>query len=1459
MLETYGQALKRIEKKFDSEDLTGIVRDCGLLVEGIVGRAFQDFHTHLQSIGEKKNFFEFERKQAENPPEKGVPYARFVQMPTMGVAMRFYPQLSKLFPDHPYMDIAVIKNIQVVNTWRNNVSHTPPIEPDDNDAEDVISATEAILDKLSLRNQSEDVTGIPMQHFLVLGAIREKSELNLNEVSSTDSHFKIIIKDAEKLIPQLMQLMLDRRYSKMTIEQKNAYLCRLESSSQSLEIKDYFSIFEETGILEEFTETNLERNIAKVFNSNDKDIGKRLVIAFVGVLNDLSSKLENKKGEGLLDFINMVRMKYLEDNQINERDKIILEELAKQKNLTPEGSIQLIDNVVEAIQKHIQIYQTFTVPQQSESVSATQDSEGILVKNIQQGIPLEMIRTIANTLAFEGDVDALYQKHGANFLAAGKKKEDEAQQKLEEELVELISMGTPLVVLRKMAKRGNYSGDIEALFQSHAPQEEEDEELMVPEEEELSRSTADREGEFLDVIRIAMQGGEISAKMREMMQVKQLELGFSFQRGQELEEQIRNEISLQLAQTQLSEEAQDEEENADADDSEQTVTDLPSPQYLMPYITKALETFGVPSSVENLMQQLAEDIEVDAELLKIEQQGKDGITAFQFRVEWACDTLEQDGKLHRTPDNLFALGVVKTGDGEGLKSQVPSPMKMKIIVLEALKNLEHTVDVFELKKSILSGLEISEKALAFKSEKSNTPVFDERMRWARSALKQDGAVYNPERGKWAAVKLEEQEPTVPQVGMALEIKPETLVSELVDLVQQQLNINIRVYRSTSARGKLANAQDSLEIVAADDVRTVYVDPLKKVGEIEKQFAEQLGLGIQVMNPDEEGFADDDVTLNELADPSFSTGRKSLIQIEMDGEVVSARSVADLYIEVVTELLEKEIDLSSLLPFKIGYTKHLLSVDGMNFNGLPFEKSTKLGGVVINTTPTTRANGIKHIGKLLDALGINWQETDIADETSAVETTTEEDQEEASEEVSDITSTSNTSYLENDFKIVPYRTANFQIELEDRMLHLVPKEEILEWVVAVTNIETPVHMTVVTSRICEMAGIGRAGSRVSEAIKKAASLAKRRGLLQRRGDFLFDKNYSLTIRNRDSFEASEKKFEWISNEELQIALLHQIRLGETLTKNSAARSVFRSLGFGRVTSAMDAVMETVLKQLRRKNIIAETESGELILSGDESGEEVKNEEGRAEPVVNVDGGENGEPVVPETSTEQFASDEPVQPETTSGESIDNLGSSNQTFIDKEYDIIPYEKANFPIELEDRMLHLVPQEEIAEWVLSVAKIEAPVHMTVVTSRICEMAGIGRAGNRVRQAISEAAEIVVSQRQLQSQGDFLFPADGTLSLRNRESFEAQDKDFEWISNEELQIALLHQIRLGETLTKNSAARSVFRSLGFGRVTSAMDAVMETVLKQLRRKNIIAETESGELILSGDETGESDVGAEG
>ena len=46
---------------------------------------------------------------------------------------------------------------------------------------------------------------------------------------------------------------------------------------------------------------------------------------------------------------------------------------------------------------------------------------------------------------------------------------------------------------------------------------------------------------------------------------------------------------------------------------------------------------------------------------------------------------------------------------------------------------------------------------------------------------------------------------------------------------------------------------------------------------------------------------------------------------------------------------------------------------------------------------------------------------------------------------------------------------------------------------------------------------------------------------------------------------------------------------------------------------------------------------------------------------------------------------------------------------------------------------------------------------------------------------------------------------------------------------------------------------------MTSAMDAVMETVLKQLRRKNIIAETESGELILSGDESGESDVGAEG
>jgi len=88
MLETCGEKLKNIEIEIDQQDYSKAILECGKLVEYIISDTFCKFHTFLATPEDRRKFCEFEQGQWEQ-------YSNFIQRPTTGVSLRFYPSLVK--------------------------------------------------------------------------------------------------------------------------------------------------------------------------------------------------------------------------------------------------------------------------------------------------------------------------------------------------------------------------------------------------------------------------------------------------------------------------------------------------------------------------------------------------------------------------------------------------------------------------------------------------------------------------------------------------------------------------------------------------------------------------------------------------------------------------------------------------------------------------------------------------------------------------------------------------------------------------------------------------------------------------------------------------------------------------------------------------------------------------------------------------------------------------------------------------------------------------------------------------------------------------------------------------------------------------------------------------------------------------------------------------------------------
>src|SRR3546814_18453922 len=107
---------------------------------------------------------------------------------------------------------------------------------------------------------------------------------------------------------------------------------------------------------------------------------------------------------------------------------------------------------------------------------------------------------------------------------------------------------------------------------------------------------------------------------------------------------------------------------------------------------------------------------------------------------------------------------------------------------------------------------------------------------------------------------------------------------------------------------------------------------------------------------------------------------------------------------------------------------------------------------------------------------------------------------------------------------------------------------------IVEVEGPVHLDEVTTRIREAWGLKRAGARIQDAVESAVEVSVRAGRLERSGAFLSIPGRSPRVRNRGNVRSANlRRPEALPPAEMELAILSVVRsnFGETDDQMSLA--------------------------------------------------------------------------------------------------------------------------------------------------------------------------------------------------------------------------------------------------------------------------------------------------------------------
>ena len=147
------------------------------------------------------------------------------------------------------------------------------------------------------------------------------------------------------------------------------------------------------------------------------------------------------------------------------------------------------------------------------------------------------------------------------------------------------------------------------------------------------------------------------------------------------------------------------------------------------------------------------------------------------------------------------------------------------------------------------------------------------------------------------------------------------------------------------------------------------------------------------------------------------------------------------------------------------------------------------------------------------------------------------------------------------------------------------EDTSKYIVDIVKTESPVHIHEVLRRIASASGTKRLGSVIQEKFETALDLAEHSGHMYRKGEFLWSSDMKEPVlRNRQGLPAALRKLEYISEEEVMLAVRTVIALSYGMEAHSVPTAACRLMGFSRVTEEMSMRVNEVIGKLETEKVL-----------------------------------------------------------------------------------------------------------------------------------------------------------------------------------------------------------------------------------------------------------------------------------
>ena len=163
--------------------------------------------------------------------------------------------------------------------------------------------------------------------------------------------------------------------------------------------------------------------------------------------------------------------------------------------------------------------------------------------------------------------------------------------------------------------------------------------------------------------------------------------------------------------------------------------------------------------------------------------------------------------------------------------------------------------------------------------------------------------------------------------------------------------------------------------------------------------------------------------------------------------------------------------------------------------------------------------------------------------------------------------------------VPYKRVALQILLGDSELHKLSAQQLFPSVYQVVVVESPIHKTELIHRIIEGAGLKRFGSRIQTTVQKTINYGVREEKIYQKGDFIWKAEMDKPeVRDRSELDATSKKFEFVSPEEICAAIQQEVERGFSLMERNAMSNAAHALGFQRLTAQAKNLFDNQLAKM-----------------------------------------------------------------------------------------------------------------------------------------------------------------------------------------------------------------------------------------------------------------------------------------